>query len=174
MLTVSDGFLYLALQDRDDLAIVWFPVLFVGTNVAYLALAVPFGRLADRFGRARVLVLGHVFLVGAYLCVGGPINGPFVVLLCLLLLGAFYASTDGVLAAATVELAPSSLRGTAIATAQSVVAVARRLRRSPSAGCGSTGVGQSAVLIISVALLLAVLVAWTLVRGLDSRAGATR
>ena len=172
VLTVSDGFLYLALQDRDDLAIVWFPVLFVGTNVAYLALAVPFGRLADRFGRARVLVLGHLFLVGAYLCVGGPINGPFVILLCLFLLGAFYASTDGVLVAATVELVPSSLRGTAIATAQSVVAVARAIAALGFGWLWFNWGRESAVLIISVALVLAIVVAWTLVRGLDSRKGA--
>jgi hypothetical protein len=52
LLTVGDGFLYLSLQDRDDFAAGWFPLLYVGTNVAYLALAVPLGRLADRVGRA--------------------------------------------------------------------------------------------------------------------------
>ena len=62
LLTISDGFLYLSLTRRDDLAATWFPLLYVGTNVAYLALAIPLGRLADRFGRARVLVAGHLLL----------------------------------------------------------------------------------------------------------------
>jgi hypothetical protein len=31
----------------------WFPLLYVGTNVVYLMLAVPLGRLADRWGRLR-------------------------------------------------------------------------------------------------------------------------
>ena len=76
VLTVSDGFLYLSLQQRDDFAAAWFPLLFVGTNTAYFLLAVPFGRLADRVGRQRVLVGGHVFLVGAYLVTAGPAAGP--------------------------------------------------------------------------------------------------
>ena len=62
LLTLGDAFLYLVLQDRSDLAAEWFPLLFVGTNLAYLALSVPFGRLADRLGRARVMVAGHLFL----------------------------------------------------------------------------------------------------------------
>ena len=53
LLTISDGFLYLSLQQRDDLAATWFPLLFVGTNVAYFALAVPFGRLSDRWAGRR-------------------------------------------------------------------------------------------------------------------------
>ena len=43
---------------RDSLAINYFPLLYVGTNVAYLLLGVPFGRLADRVGRARVFLGG--------------------------------------------------------------------------------------------------------------------
>ena len=53
LLTVGDGFIYLALLDRGGFAAHWFPLLYVGTNIAYLALAIPIGRLADRVGRAR-------------------------------------------------------------------------------------------------------------------------
>ena len=60
VLTVGDGFLYLAVQQRDDLAAGLFPLLYVGANVGYLVLAVPMGRLADRVGRARVFVGGQV------------------------------------------------------------------------------------------------------------------
>src|SRR5690606_27182227 len=71
-LTIGDGFIYLALLDHGGFAAAWFPMLYVGTNIAYLALAVPVGRLADRVGRARVLVVGHLALAGAYLCATLP------------------------------------------------------------------------------------------------------
>jgi len=44
LLTVGDGFIYLALLDHADVTVTWFPLFYVGTNVAYLALAVPAGR----------------------------------------------------------------------------------------------------------------------------------
>ena len=72
LLTVGDGFIYLALLDRGGFGAEWFPLLYVGTNVAYLALAIPIGRLADRVGRARVLVAGHLALAGAYPCATVP------------------------------------------------------------------------------------------------------
>ena len=71
VLTVGDGFLYLVLQQRGAVAAGFFPLLYVGTNPVYLCLAVPLGRLADRVGRARVLVAGHVALLAAYLVAAG-------------------------------------------------------------------------------------------------------
>ncbi|HEV8527956.1 MAG TPA: MFS transporter, partial [Actinomycetes bacterium] len=50
MLTIGDGFLYLALQRREDFAAKYFPLLFAGTALVYLLLAIPLGRLADRWG----------------------------------------------------------------------------------------------------------------------------
>ena len=41
LLTVGDGFIYLALLDHGDFNVTWFPLFYVGTNVAYLLLAVP-------------------------------------------------------------------------------------------------------------------------------------
>jgi MFS family permease len=164
VLTISDGFLFLALQQREELALKWFPLLFVGANVSYLVLSIPFGRLADRVGRARLMVAAHVFLVGACLCVAGPVHGAGAVVGCLLLLGAFYAATDGVLAAATVALAPAGMAATAIATSQSVVAGSRFVA---SLGFGWLWLqvgGDQAVAVMTVGLVLALPVAWRLVR----------
>ena len=36
LLTVGDGFIYLSLQSRDGFATKWFPLLYVGTNIAYM------------------------------------------------------------------------------------------------------------------------------------------
>jgi MFS family permease len=125
--TVGDGFIYLVLQANTDFAAAWFPLLYVGTNAVFLVLAVPLGRLADRFGRARIFVLGHVALLFAYLCALAPIAGVVQTVLCLVLLGSFYASTDGVLAALAAGVAPAGGTASGLAAAQTVVAVARFL-----------------------------------------------
>jgi MFS family permease len=127
LLTIGDGFVYLVLQARSDFAALWFPLLYVGTNVAFLALAIPLGRLADRVGRARVFVFGHVGLLAAYLIAALPIADIASTILCLVFLGAFYASTDGVLAALAAQLTTPETHGTGIAAAQTVVAVTRFL-----------------------------------------------
>jgi MFS family permease len=167
VLTISDGFLYLSLQQRDDFAAAWFPLLYVGTNVCYLALAVPFGRLSDRFGRVPVMIGGHLFLVVAYLCAAAPVGGIALTLGCLLLLGAFYAATDGVLAALASTMVPVAVRASGIATAQTVVAVARF---SSSIGFGLLWVwlGRgAAVYAVAVTLAATVPFAWWLLRGLE-------
>jgi len=164
LLTVGDGFVYLALLDAGRFAARWFPVLYVGTNLAYLSLAVPLGRLADRVGRIRVLVLGHLPLAGAYLCAATGSGALPATISALLLLGVFYAATDGVLPAVAGRLVPERLRTSGIATAQTAVAIARLL--------ASTGFGllwyavgpRSAMLGVCLALLAAVPVGLTVLR----------
>jgi MFS family permease len=169
LLTVGDGFVYLALWDSEGFAAHWFPFLYVGTNVAYLALAIPVGRLADRVGRAKVLVVGHLALAAAYLCTAVPVLGAATTVAALLMLGTFYAATDGVLAAVAGRLVPEHLRASGIASAQTVVAVTRMLA---SGGFGALwfllGPG-TAMLLMSCALLLAVPFAVTAVAPLDRR-----
>lgn len=167
VLAISDGFLYLSLQQRDSLAAKWFPLLFVGTNVAYFLLAIPFGRLSDKVGRQRVLVGGHVLLVAAYLCAAGPGGHGIPTILCLLFLGSFYAATDGVLAALTASLLPPSVRAVGIATTQTVVAVGRFVS-AILFGLLWTVVGRGpAVLTFAVVLLVAVPVAWWMLASLE-------
>jgi MFS family permease len=173
LLTISDGFLYLSLQQRDDFAAKWFPLLFVGTNVVYLSVAVPFGRLSDRLGRAKVLVAGHVLLIGAYLCAVVPSGGVGLTLATLALLGAFYAATDGVLAALASALVPAPIRASGIATAQTVVA-ASRFASSLLFGALWTTLGRSpAVLVMAVALAVGVVGAWFLLRGVERTTRST-
>ncbi len=92
---------------------------------------------------------------------------------CLLLLGAFYAATDGVLSAATSSLVPAGVRGSAIATTQSVVAGAR-LFASLGFGWLWLQVGrESAVLTVAAALAVALPLAWALVRRVRPLEAAT-
>ena len=87
----------------------------------------PLGRLADRLGRPKIFVAGYVALLAAYLSAALPVAGIAVTLLCLLLLGTFYAATDGVLAALATQLTPPASTASGIAAAQTVVALARLL-----------------------------------------------
>jgi MFS family permease len=166
-LTIGDGFLYLELTARDSLATKYFPLLYIGTNAAYLFLAVPFGRLADRIGRARVFIGGHVALLASYLCAGGPVSGAAASIACLLLLGAYYAATDGVLAAMAGGIADSSVRTSGIATAQTVVAAAR-FAASIGFGFLWTEFGRvNALLVVSVLLAISIPLGTVLLRGVD-------
>jgi MFS family permease len=126
LVTVGDGFIYLSLAEAGALATKYFPLFFVGTSAAYMVLAIPLGRVADRVGRARVFLIGHLVLLGVYaLTASGVGGGAWLVVLVLLLLGSFYAATDGVLAALATQSVPKESQASGIAAAQSVVALAR-------------------------------------------------
>lgn len=156
LLTIGDGFVYLALLETGGFAAQWFPVLYVGTNLAYLALAVPLGRLADRVGRVRVLVLGHLPLAAAYLCAATGSGALWTTCAAVLLLGVFYAATDGTLAAVAGQLVPKTVRASGIATAQTAVALAR-LVAATGFGLLWYAVGpRVAMLAVCVVLLAAI------------------
>jgi MFS family permease len=170
--TVGDGFLYLELTERDSLATKYFPLLYVGTNFVYLALAVPFGRLADRVGRARVFIGGQVLLVVCYLCAAGPVAGLVGSIGCLAFLGAYYAATDGVLSAMASAVTPLPVRTSGIATAQTAVAAARFVS-SIGFGLMWTELGRTdAIWLVTVMLAMAIPVAAGMLRGLDRTATA--
>ncbi len=158
LVTIGDGFVYLALQDRNDFAAQWFPLLYVGTNAAFLALAIPLGRLADRVGRARVFVLGHLGLLAAYVVAALAIDDLLATVLCLTFLGAFYAATDGVLAALASELTTPENRATGIAAAQTVVALSR-FASAALFGVLWFALGREAALLVVAAVLAVVVVA---------------
>ncbi|MFD9723107.1 MFS transporter [Streptomyces sp. NPDC059072] len=126
LFSVGDAFLYLLLQRRLDLPAAYFPLLPVGTAAVFLAAAVPAGRYADRVGRGRVFLCGHVPLAGAclLLLLPAPAGLPLVVGV-LVLLGLFYAATDGVLMAAAGAVLPAELRTTGLAVLQTAQALAR-------------------------------------------------
>lgn len=124
LVTIGDGFVYLLLQQRENLAIGWFPLLAVGTSAVYLLLATPLGMLADRIGRLPVMLCGFGVLAVVYLLLFGPLRGWLLVVTVVVLYGIFYAATDGVLMALAGPLLPESLRTTGIAVIQSGQALA--------------------------------------------------
>ena len=125
--TASDAFIFLALQEKLDLGNSLFPLLFVGSAATYMLLAAPFGRLADRLGRGRVLLGGYALLGGVYLALLLPLGGWPLLVITLGLLGSYYAATDGVLMALGSAVVPADVRGSGLALLGTATSFARLL-----------------------------------------------
>jgi MFS family permease len=162
--TVSDSFVYLLLQRRLGVPDRWFALLPLGTAAAFLLLAVPIGRLADRVGRWRVFLAGHGALLLAYALLLASWHGTALPYAVLLLHGCFYAATDGVLMAVASESVPEELRSSGLALVQTGQALARFVC-SLGFGAAWTAWGDRTALTAStVALALCALFALTLRR----------
>ncbi|WMX47615.1 MFS transporter [Streptomyces roseicoloratus] len=151
--TVGDGFLYLLLQRRTDLAATWFPFLPLAASAAYLLLAVPAGRLADRTGRGRSFLYGHGALLLALGLLLAPLPGPLLLVGVPLLIGVFYAATDGVLMALTGPLLPAARRASGLALVQTVQALAK-VAAAAGFGAAWTLWGPRTALVLALAALV--------------------
>ncbi|MFC5002323.1 MFS transporter [Dactylosporangium cerinum] len=168
--TIGDGFVYLMLQRREDLSLVWFPLLAVGTSLAYLLLATPLGLLADRIGRLPVVLGGYAALGVTYALLFGPFGGWPLLVVTLALHGLFYAATDGVLVALAGPVLPARLRTTGIALIQTGQALAY-LASSVLFGLAWQAWGpQTASRVAALGVALVVVATLTLLRkGLKTR-----
>jgi len=152
--TVSDSFVYLVLQRRFDVPVQWFALLPLGTAAAFLTLTVPLGRLADRVGRWRVFLGGHVALLAAYGLLLAPGHSGALPYAVLALHGTFYAATDGVLMAAAASAVPAVLRSSGLALVQTGQAAAR-FACSLAFGAAWTAWGDRTALTATALALLA-------------------
>ncbi|GGX37082.1 MFS transporter [Streptomyces noursei] len=171
--TVSDAFLYLLLQRELGVPADLFPLLPLGTAAVFLLLAVPLGALADRIGRRRLFLAGHAVLLLAYGLVLSPLRGPVTVGAVLVLHGAFYAATDGVLAAATAGVVPTEHLGAGQALVGTGQALARFVCSLAFGAAWSLWDGRDALAVAAVALAAAALCAARLLRTGDP-SGADR
>ena len=153
LVTLSDGFVYLVLQDRLELRIGLFPLLYVATAAVYLVLAIPAGRLADRIGRRRVFLGGYSLLLGVYAVLLIPDLGAVGALVAIVLFGMFYAATDGVLMAIASSVLPESMRTSGIAELSTVTGIGRLLA-SVLFGALWTTLGQTEALVAMTVLLV--------------------
>ncbi|MET7619579.1 MFS transporter [Streptomyces sp. NPDC005408] len=159
--TIGDAFVYLLLQRRLDVAVSWFPLLPLGAAAVYLLLALPAGRIADRVGRRRPFLYGHGALLIAYLLLLGPIGGPSLLVCVLLLLGVFYAATDGVLMALAGPVLPVARRASGLALLQTGQAVARLIAAAGFGAAWTLWGPRPALAAAAVALAAALAGAWT-------------
>nr|WP_042197740.1 MFS transporter [Kibdelosporangium sp. MJ126-NF4]CEL23146.1 Permeases of the major facilitator superfamily [Kibdelosporangium sp. MJ126-NF4]CTQ90284.1 Permeases of the major facilitator superfamily [Kibdelosporangium sp. MJ126-NF4] len=123
--TVGDMFLFVGLQRSAGLPAGVLPLLPLATALTFMVAAAPVGRLADKVGRWRVFLAGHVVLVVAYLTVAASWHGWAIAALVTVAHGMFYACTDGVLMAFVGPLVPESVRATGLALVQTAQALAR-------------------------------------------------
>lgn len=153
--TAGDAFVFLVLQAKLGLSLGLFPLLFVGMTCVYVLLAVPVGRLADRIGRARVLLGGYALLLGVYGALLAPIGGAGLVALALVLMGAYYAATDGVLAALGSAIVPDAVRGSGLALLNTTTGVGSLLSSVAFGALWTLTGTRTAVAVFGAALLVA-------------------
>jgi MFS family permease len=123
--TISDGFLYLAVQRALGLNASTLPLMFAGTAFCYFLVAVPLGRLADRVGRRAVFLCGYFVLLLAYATILTPLPPGMRIGALVGLLGVYYGATDGVLAALASATLPAGLRGTGLGALTTSITLAR-------------------------------------------------
>ncbi len=140
--TLSDGMVYISLQQRYGFEMSRLPLLFSATALVFVVLAIPIGRLADRWGSNKVFLMGFVCLglvyaslvISHYELFAQTKSTPFVwtqhglqIGFCVLFLGTYYAATDGVLMAHAAQLLPASLHATGMACLATVISLGKFL-----------------------------------------------
>ncbi len=165
LLTISDAFLYLVLQRRLQFTEAYLPLLFVATPAVYLLLAVPMGRLADRVGRARVIVGGYAVLLAVYGLLLSGLTGAAAVVLCVALLGVYYAATDGVMMALASALLPPTLRGTGLSLVTTVNNMGRVVASLGFGWLWSRYAAATAVAVFAVSLAVTLVLVWAVLVG---------
>jgi len=155
LFTVSDGFLYLGLQRHLDFDERFLPLLYMATALVYMVLAIPVGRLADRVGRGRVFLGGYMLLLLVYGSLLAPPLGTPSLVVYVLLFGAYYAATDGVLMALASSVLPESHRGSGLALLVTATSLARLVAAVVFGGLW-TWLGLDAAIVAFAAGLLLV------------------
>jgi MFS family permease len=155
-----------------DLDPTYLPLLFVGTATAFMLLSVPIGSLADRVGRGKVFLAGYALLVCVYASLLLPAPGLVGLAVILVVLGAYYAGTDGVLMALVSSTVPAEVRASGLAVLVTATSLARLLA-SVAFGAIWTAYGaETAVTAFVAALAIATGVAIVSLRNLEPKAAS--
>jgi MFS family permease len=117
--------------------------------VAYLLLAVPAGKLADAWGRRKVFLGGYVFVFLVYLILLLPGLGKAAQFASLGFLGAYYAATNGVLAAVASSAVAPNLRTSGLAFLNTVLGICKLLSSVLFGLLWTSGAMQTPVWIFS-------------------------
>jgi MFS family permease len=158
--TISDAFVYLTLQRHMSFSVGLFPLLYVGTALVYLLLAVPVGRLADRVGRQPVFIGGYLLLPLLYVALLQPTIGLLELFGCLSVFGAYYAATDGVLMALGSASLPTELRTSGLALLTTATSLGRLVASVVFGALWTWWGPQNAVSVFLIGLLAVTLLAW--------------
>jgi MFS family permease len=158
--TISDSFILLILQKELGFGATAFPLLYVGTSLFTSLFSVPCGRLSDSVGRRHVLVGGYVVLAAVYgLLLGFPDGSIPAAALVIALLGAYYASTEGVLTAMAAAVLPAGHAGSGLAVLATATNLARLTSSVAFGWLWATAGLESAAAVSLVALVVAIVAA---------------
>ena len=91
-------------------------------NVTASLLAIPFGRMSDRFGRKNILVTGYIIFAVVYFSFGIA-DTKMGFMLLFMLYGIYTATTAGVERALITDIAPANLKGTMLGLQQTIVGI---------------------------------------------------
>ncbi len=99
------------------------PILYMTMNVSYALLSYPAGRLADRFGKARIAFLGYLLYAALYalFAIETKMNALWILFP---LQGIYLAFTDGVGTAYMATLLPGAKKATGFAIYYTVIGLA--------------------------------------------------
>jgi MFS family permease len=162
--TMSDGFVYLGLQKNLGFGLHDLPLLYVATSVVYMALSVPVGRLADRIGFRRVFVLGYLLLLVVYAGLIVPGIGSAASVIVVVAFGAYYAATDGILAALASSLLPADVRATGLSLVTTATSLARLLASVIFGAIWMLAGVHTAVAVFAVGIVVAAIFATVVLR----------
>jgi len=107
----SDTFLILRAQNV-GVSILTIPLVYALFNFIYASASIPLGSLSDKIGRIKVISLGWIAYVLAYIGFGFA-NTPVQIWLLFAFYGIYYATTEGVAKALIADLTQSDVRGRA-------------------------------------------------------------
>lgn len=163
--SISDGFVYLMLQQKSAVLVGYFPLFYVMTAAGYMVFAIPAGRLADRTSRPAVFVAGYLMLIVLYTLLYFQEHiGTGVLIAGLALLGLYYAATEGILMALASAVIPPARRTAGIAIVATGVG-AGKLVSSITFGALWQNIGiAKSVLVFGAAMAIALLVTAILLR----------
>ena len=171
--TVSDGFLYLLLQQQNGAGPQFLPLYFSVTAASYMVSSVPVGILARHFGRRNVFLISHGVLLLVYGIVwtgwGGSQALPW---LPLLLFGVYYAGSEGVLRAIASHLLAEDRRTSGLAFLNTVAGAGRMVGSIAFGWLWHAVDSQIALLGFAACLAAATVCAVALTRGWSDAAEA--
>jgi MFS family permease len=118
----ADSFLLLRAVDL-GMSEEWTPILWLALSASKAASNVPGGRLADRFGRTRALVLAWI-LYAIFYALAAFATTPMVFAAIVVAYGAYYGLAEGTEKAILAERAPPEARGRAFAAMHAITGFA--------------------------------------------------
>jgi MFS family permease len=126
--TVNDGFIYLVLLQKGGTNSGFVPLFYVATAASYMLFSIPAGLCADKFGRSPIFLSSYALLGVIYLLLlFMPDLSLAMQIGCLLLLGLYYAGTEGLLMAMASTVVPPELRTSGLAVLSTAIALGKML-----------------------------------------------